>query len=213
MTNRVTHRAARCPPSLRTRRYKGSERMEAQPAPPPGYCPEPPARTDAGAVAAARGLPHGPPAPPGSPRARYEEELGTARHGSAPPALPRSPPVLASPAPGPLSRPDRRPRGSPAAQPAAAAGTPPAPRALPPASPRERFAALPYPKALHEIRHHHPAVAAPVPAPAPALPARPGPNRRDATEEAGAAATRRPSRHGAPPPSTRRLRPAAHARG
>lgn len=144
--------------------------------------------------------------PPGvsrtAPRPRLAApERGTrrssARHGSAPPAPPRSPPVLASPAPGPLSRPDRRPRGSPAAQPAAAAGTPPAPRALPPASPRERFAALPYPKALHEIRHHHPAVAAPVPAPAPALPARPGPNRRDATEEAGAAATRRPSRHGA----------------
>lgn len=100
--------------------------MEAQPAPPPGYCPEPPARTDAGAVAAARGLPHGPPAPPGSPRARYEEELGTARLGAARPAalpagtrLPRARPALQArpPSPGQSRSPACRGGGHPACPP------------------------------------------------------------------------------------------------
>ncbi|XP_032297290.1 serine/arginine repetitive matrix protein 1-like [Coturnix japonica] len=129
-------------------------------------------------------------APPGSPREG-------ARHGSVQHSTARLGPARS---PGPTTVPGAAPQPSPPRQ-----HTP---------RPPPTVAVLSHPLRRGNACRRCPtqklstkyAIIIPPSPPRPQL-ARPGPNRRDATEEAAAAATRRPSRHGAPPPSTRRLRP------
>lgn len=185
MPSRVRPPSAGSPAHLRGSLGPAAPRQTAIPLPrqrPPTTAPRPPPPVErrAGPVVALsrRGLPG----------------RGQRRHGQVR-LLPQARPLPFAPS-------EARPRPS-SQEPSLIPQRGPRPRraALCPArstaARRNRPAALSYPEALREVRHHHAAATVPVTG-------EPGPGRlssRDASEEAGAAAARRPSRWGAAPSS------------
>lgn len=159
-----------------------------EPGPPPGVSRQAPPRPR--------------PAAPERGTRRSSARLGTARptpHAGT--RLPRARPARQARPPSPGQPRSAACRGS--------GGHPARPPPRPLASPREWFAALPYPEALREVRHRHPAAAAP----AAARPARPQPPRRDGGSRRRRHAPPFPSRRSASLRTAAPPRLAAHARG